>query len=135
VIVGAAGRGPTKVNLSSELVDDVPPSVVTVTSTTPAAPAGVAAVIEVELFTMKLVVGALPKATATAPVKPVPVMTMEVPPAVGPDVLPRLVTVGRATYVNELPGLSVDVPPRVLTETFTLPEPPGETTVRAVSLR
>ena len=51
----------------------VPPGVVTCTFTAPAAWAGVVAVIEVALFTVKLVAAVPPKVTAVAPVKLVPV--------------------------------------------------------------
>ncbi len=59
------------------------PGVVTVTSTTPV-PAGLSAVIEVSLTTVTSVAAAVPKSTAVAPVKPVPVIVTSVPPAVGP---------------------------------------------------
>ena len=62
---------------------DVPPGVVTVTSTVPV-PAGLSAVIEVALTTVKFVAGVVPKSTAVAPVKPVPVIVTNVPPAAGP---------------------------------------------------
>ena len=58
----------------------------TVTSTVPAAPAGAVAVMEVALLTVKVVAAVAPKATAVAPVKLVPVMVTEVPPAAGPEV-------------------------------------------------
>ena len=40
--------------------------------------------IDVALFTVKLVAGVEPKSTAVAPVKLVPVMVTVVPPAAGP---------------------------------------------------
>ena len=52
---------------------DVPPGVVTVTSTVPV-PAGLSAVIVVSLTTVTLVAAVVPKSTAVAPVKPVPVI-------------------------------------------------------------
>ena len=55
---------------------DVPAGVVTVTSTVPV-PAGLSAVIEVSLTTVRLVAGAVPKSTAVAPVKPVPVIVTD----------------------------------------------------------
>ncbi len=68
--VGPAGRSdaghrgrPTKVNWSAGEVALVPPAVVTVTSTVPA-PAGEVAVIEVALFTVKLVAAVAPNFTA-----------------------------------------------------------------------
>jgi hypothetical protein len=44
------------------------------------------AVIWVALLTVKAAAGAVPKLTAVVPAKPVPVMTTEVPPVLGPDV-------------------------------------------------
>ena len=73
----------------------MPPAVVTLTSTV-AAPAGDVAVIEVALFTVKPVAAVAPNFTLVAPEKLVPAMTTLVPPAVGPDVGERLVTVGGA---------------------------------------
>ncbi len=60
----------------------MPAGVVTVTSTTPV-PAGLSAVIEVSLTTVTFVAGVVPKSTAVAPVKPVPVIVTSVPPAGG----------------------------------------------------
>ena len=40
----------------------------------------------VALTTVKLVAGLAPKATAVAPVKPMPVIVTVVPPAIGPEV-------------------------------------------------
>ena len=74
---------------------DVPPGVVTVTSTVPV-PAGLSAVIVVSLTTVKFVAAVVPKSTAVAPVKPVPVIVTDVPPAAGPLVGLRPVTVGAA---------------------------------------
>ena len=54
----------------------MPAGVVTVTSTVPV-PAGLSAVIVVALTTVKLVAGVVPKSTAVAPVKPVPVIVTE----------------------------------------------------------
>ena len=59
---------------------DVPVGVVTVTFTVPAVCAGLAAVIVVSLLTVKLAAGVVPKSTAVAPVKPLPVMVTNVPP-------------------------------------------------------
>jgi len=52
------------------------------------------AVIEVGLFTVKLVAALAPTITAVAPVKLVPVMTTVVPPPVDPEVGLRPVTAG-----------------------------------------
>ena len=71
----------------------MPPAVVTVMSTVPALPAGAVAVMEVAELKVKLAL-VEPNFTAVAPVKLVPVMATEVPPAVGPLVVPREVTVG-----------------------------------------
>ena len=49
---------------------------------------------------MKVVAGVVPKWTAVAAVKPVPVMVTEVPPAVGPALGATELTVGAATNVN-----------------------------------
>ena len=70
---------------SAALVGLVPLGVVTVTSTVPAVPAGAVAVIWVALLTATLVAAVEPKATPVAPVKLVPVIVTEVPPAVGPE--------------------------------------------------
>jgi hypothetical protein len=84
------------VNWSAADVADVPPAVVTVTSTVPV-PAGDVAVIEVAELTVKLVALVAPNLTAVAPVNTVPVMVTEVPPAAGPEVGEIDVTVGAAT--------------------------------------
>lgn len=65
---------------------------VTVMSTVPV-PTGEAAVIEVALLNVKLA-GAVPKYTAVAPVKLVPVIVIAVPPAAGPEFGATPVTVG-----------------------------------------
>ena len=80
-------------NVSAALVALVPPGVVTVTSTAPAACAGEVAVIEVALTTEKLA-AVPPNDTAVAPVKLLPVMVTLVPPAVGPAFGLTPVTVG-----------------------------------------
>ena len=56
--------------------------------------------IDVALFTVNDAAAVAPKLTAVAPVKPVPVIVTEVPPAVGPLVGLTLVTVGAARNVN-----------------------------------
>ena len=56
----------------------------TVTSTVPV-PAGAVAVMVVELSTVKVAGLPVPKSTAVAPVKLVPVIVTEVPPVVGPE--------------------------------------------------
>jgi hypothetical protein len=82
------------VNWSADEVADVPPGVVTRISTIPAEPAGLVAVIEVALFTVYEAAAVLPNFTAVAPVKPVPVIATEVPPAIGPTTGEMLVTAG-----------------------------------------
>lgn len=64
------------------------------TSTVPADSAGLTAVIDVSLFTVSDLAAVVPKSTPVAPVKPVPVMVTEVPPAVDPDDGLTPVTVG-----------------------------------------
>jgi hypothetical protein len=74
---------------------------VTVTSTVPADWAGEVAVIEVAELTVKLVAATDPKLTAVAPVKLVPVMVTDVPPAVIPRLGLTLVTVVVVALVFE----------------------------------
>src|SRR5713226_3850812 len=86
----------------------VPPGPVTVTSTVvPAVPAGAVTVICVALFTVPAGVETVPNWTDVAPVKFVPVITTELPPAADP-----------------LVGLSPDTLGAVLVgfEQFTVPE-------------
>ena len=72
-------------NWSAADVADVPPAVVTLTSTVPV-PAGEVAVIWVAELTVKPVAAVPPKFTAVAPDKLRPVITTLVPPASDPDV-------------------------------------------------
>ena len=74
----------------------VPPGVVTRTLAGPAAPAGVVAVMVVALTTLTLVAAVPPIVTAVAPVRFMPVMLTDVPPAVGPVFGVIDVTVGAA---------------------------------------
>ena len=90
----------TYVNWSAGLVADVPPNVVTVTSTIPAEPAGDVAMIDVGLLTVKLVAAAVPNITAEAPLRFVPVIVTDVPPVAGPAVGAIPLTVGGAVYAN-----------------------------------
>jgi hypothetical protein len=53
----------------------------------------------VDELTVKLAAAKPPKETAVAPVKFVPVITTLVPPVVLPEVVPRLVTVGKEAAV------------------------------------
>jgi hypothetical protein len=70
---------------------------VTVTSTVPALPAGLAVVICVAELTAKDAAAMPPKFTTEAPLKFVPVITTEVPPAVDPLLGLTAVTVGAGT--------------------------------------
>jgi len=67
---------------------------VTVILTIPAEPTGEVAVIEMALFTVYEAAAVLPNFTAVAPVKPVPVIATEVPPADVPVVGEMPVTAG-----------------------------------------
>ena len=80
------GGGTLKVNSSpGSLTAEVTPETVTRTSTVAADSAGEVAVMELELFTVKLVAAVVPKVTALAPVKLVPVIVTVLPPAVVPE--------------------------------------------------
>ncbi len=72
----------------------VPAGVVTNTLATPALPAGVVAVIEVVLTTVTAVAAMPPIVTLDVPIKPVPVMVTNCPPASGPEVAVMNATVG-----------------------------------------
>ena len=78
----------------------VPPGVDTTTSAGPAACTGAIAVMDVAELTVKDVAAVPPNATLVAPVRNVPVIVTDVPPASGPDVGLRAVMVGAAMYVN-----------------------------------
>ena len=93
VIVGAA----TNVNWSNDPVAPVPPAEVTVTSTTPGAAVGEVAVIDVSPATVNAAAGAPLKETSVAPLKPVPEIVTEVPPAAGPSATEMPVTRGTGT--------------------------------------
>ena len=71
----------------------MPPTVVTVTSIVPAVPGGATALICVGPRTEKLVAGVPPKDTALALDRFVPVIVTVLPPAVGPEVGLRELTV------------------------------------------
>ena len=75
----------------------VPPAVVTKTLAVPALPAGVVQVAVVLLVTLKAEQAEPPTVMPVAPVRLVPVMVIDVPPAVGPLVGVMAVTVGAAT--------------------------------------
>ena len=97
------GAGARYVNWSATLVALVWPPTVTLTSTVPAAWAGLVAVQLVVVEQDTAVAAPAPKATVVAPgvvLNPVPVIVTAVPPAVGPLVGAMLLTAGAATYVN-----------------------------------
>ena len=98
----------------------VPPGVVTSTLAVPALPAGVVAVMVVSVK-VPIMVAATPRmVTPVAPVKPVPVMVMLVPPAIGPLVGEILVTVGAATTVATWTAVPL-LAPLVVTTAVRLP--------------
>ena len=106
----------------------MPPGVMTVMSTAPEPP-GAVTLIDVAVFAV-MVPGVLPKLTVVAPVKPVPVMVTVVPAVSGPTAGEILDTTGSAVYVYLLPDPVADVPPGVVTVTFTTPAvPAGAVTV------
>jgi len=76
-------------------------ALMTVTLTAPAACAGVVAVIVVPFTTVTPVAAVPPTVTVAPAAKPVPLIVIAVPPAVGPDVGETLPTDGGGgTYVN-----------------------------------
>ena len=107
-----------------------PTGVVTTTSLTPAvAETPVTAVMEVALPTAKLLAATPPMVTLVAPVKLVPMITISVPPAVGPKVGETVEMVGseRSTYSND--AVLVALPLGVTTTISLSPmEPVGVTT-------
>jgi hypothetical protein len=113
----------------------VPPTVVTVMSTVPAACAARSfTVIEVEVFTVKqgavgvvghgVVLMLVPTFTLVAlnpvPLKPVPVTVMVLVPDAGPAGIATLATVGTGAYVYWSLLLMALVPPTVVTVTSTV---------------
>ena len=85
----------TNLKWSAGEVAEVPPAVVTVTSTVPAAWAGEVVVILLLESTVKEAAAVVPKCTAVAPVRWVPVIVTRMPPTVGPEVGETPWTVGR----------------------------------------
>jgi hypothetical protein len=120
------------VNRSAVPVGLVPAGVVIVTSTVPV-PAGDVAVICVAEFTVKLAAAVAPKFTAVAPVKPVPVIVTDVPPAAGPEVGVIEEIDGPPVYVNRSALPVALTPPSVETTTSTVPDPAGDVAVICVS--
>src|SRR3989442_4532588 len=96
VTVGAGGGGATYVNWSAGLVALDWPFTVTITSATPAACAGVVALICVALTTVTPVASVPPTVTVAVASKPVPVIVIAVPPANGPEVGLTALMVGGA---------------------------------------
>ena len=117
--------GASKAKRSAGLVAEVPLPLVTVTSTEPV-PAGETAVMEVAEFTVTEAAGVAPNETVESPMKPVPVMVTEVPPAAGPKSGLMAVTVG-ASKAKRSAGLVAEVPLPLVTVTSTEPVPAGET--------
>jgi hypothetical protein len=83
-----------KLNWSAADAALVPFGVVTVMSTVPGDSAGLTAVIEVSELTVKLAAATVPKFTAVAPVKRLPLTATVVAPLVGPEVGDTPVTTG-----------------------------------------
>jgi hypothetical protein len=114
----------TYVKWSAALATDVPPSVVTRTSIVSAlVPAGTIARMDVVPLTVTSVTDVVPNITSTTWMKPLPVMTTGVPPAVGPAAGLTLVTDGSGAYVNWSAMEVADVPPGVVTRMSTMPVP------------
>jgi hypothetical protein len=120
-------------NLSPATIALVPPGVVTLISTVPAARVGEVMVRVLSVVTSRPFPGVVPNMTAVAPVNPVPVMVTVVPPIAGPLVGEILVTVGTGTYVNVSSVTIALVPLGVVTRTSTEPVPAGAVAVRLVA--
>jgi hypothetical protein len=111
-----------------------PLELVTVTFTAPAEPAGVVAIIWVELATVIAVAAALPKVTVSPAAKPVPLIVTAVPPDVGPLAGEMLLRVGGLTKVKAPLRLALR-PLELVTVTLTAPaEPAGVVAVIWVEL-
>jgi hypothetical protein len=87
------------VNTSAGDVDEVPPAVVTVTSTAPV-PAGLRAIIVVDVTRVNIVARLVPKFNAVTLLNPVPVTVTSVLPVAGPFAGLTAETVGAARYAN-----------------------------------
>lgn len=110
-----------------------PPTVVKTTLAAPTVPDGVTAVTEEELTLTSDVATVPPTVTLNVPLKFVPVMVMDVPPAIGPTDGDTKEITGAATYVK--PPVNVSEPPRVVRTTLTAPADfAGVTTVTEVAL-
>ena len=95
----------------------------TLTATPPAAWAGLVTYSRVGLTTRIARPVREPKPTPWTPTKLCPLTRTTVPPAVGPDAVPRAVTDGGATKVNRSPDVAADVPWSLTSRTFTVPAP------------
>ena len=84
----------------------VPPAVVTKTLAIPALPAGVVQVAVVLLVTLKAEHAEPPTEMPVAPIKLVPVMVMDVPPAVDPLFWETAVTVGESDEILSPPPVA-----------------------------
>ena len=100
-------------------MEDIPPGVVTVVSTSPIP--GAVAVRRSALTMVTLVAAVEPKWTPDTSCKSVPRMATVFPPVVGPAGGSTPVTVGASRYVNWSAALVGDVPPGVVTVTSTVP--------------
>ena len=120
-------------NLSPATIALVPPGVVTLISTVPAARAGEVMVRVLSSVTCRSVPGVVPNMTVVTPVNPVPVIVTAVPPVAGPLAGEMLVTVGTGTYVNVSSVTIALVPLGVVTRTSIVPVPAGEVAVRLVA--
>src|SRR5271166_1057540 len=122
-----------EVNWSALEVAEVPPGVVTVTSTVPADAAGELAVISVDETTETELAGTVPNRTVDPVTKPVPVMVTEVSPATGPALGLTPATTGTLYEVNWSALEGAEVPPGVVTVTSTVPaDAAGELAVISV---
>jgi len=121
------------VNRSALPAGLVPPGVVTVTSTTPAIPAGDVAVIWVADATLTPVASTVPNLTALAPVRLAPVMVTTVPPAVVPELGLTPLTAGGLRYEKTSAAVMELVPLGVVTVTSTVPVPAGAVAVMDVA--
>ena len=90
---------------------EVPPAVVTATSTGPE-PAGAVAVRVVALTTVTAAAAFAPKVTVEPALNPDPVTVTAVPPVVGPEAGVMEVTVGATGAATATNGLAVAVSPR-----------------------
>ena len=106
---------------SAALVEEVPPGVITVTSSVPAGTAGAVTVILLVELTVSAAAAAEPKSTADALLRFVPVIVTLVSPATGPATGLTAVTVGGLWYVKWSAVLVEEVPPGEMTWTSIVP--------------